>query len=498
MSPADWNWADFNGATLSLIAHRHSSKIPPALLDKVRTGLRHAAYSIERRNVAMSYTNIAIQGTFVTLAAGQLLDDAHMKSYASERLRRFAHELDKSGSFAEYNSPTYVNVSLVNLTRMRMVLRDPGVLALADRIHTRAWMHLAKHWHVPSRQLAGPMSRCYSTDIGAPLWLQKSLGGRLVFATREEIAARRIDNASEAAMHDYRCPDPIAPMFLEAPRAARLHREVFIAAEPPVRPVQGTTWLDRDFCLGSANRSDFWIQRRPLLAYWGGPERPARFVQMRFLKDDYDFSSALLYSVQERNFVLGLVNFRSPGGDRHISLDPIQTGEFAASRLRLCIDIAGAPESARVLPDESRVAVDLGGAKLWFQVREAAFGKDKPKLTVGRERDRLVVSLDLIPRGPARTIRYADLGQAFVAFTLAMEGRGGSIDAFDKLCRGAGYSADVAAGKFSWRSPAGGLELTGGTTVRTVSEHDRAFTEQVDGKPVPLVLLSHDKLAPGA
>jgi hypothetical protein len=491
MLPADWNWADFNGSSLLLIAYRHASKLPEPLVAQVREGIRHAAASVRRRNVSMTYTNIAIQGTFVTLASAQLLDDPDLRAYAIDRLRRFTAALDQSGSFNEYNSPTYANVSIVNLTRIRMTVRDADVLALTGKVHERAWLHLGRHWHAPTRQLAGPMSRCYSTDLGAPLWIQKALNNRLTFVSAEEITGRRAD--AEVAIHDYRCPESVAPMFLEA-RPPHQHRETFITAAAPVRPVQGTTWLDGDFCLGAANRSDFWIQRRPLLAYWGGPERPARFVQMRFIKDDYDFSSALLYSVQERNFILGLVNFRSPGGDRHISLDPIQDGEFTASRLRLCLDITGAGVAPKVLAGDSRYAVDLGGAKLWFAVRQAVFGTFETKLSAAQENGRFVISLDLIPGGLARTIRWADIGNAWAAFSLAMSGSQGSLADFDRRCRRMAYESP-AAGEFRWHTAAGALSLKGSTTVRSAAEQDRAFAEFIDDRPVPVVRLSDDLLA---
>ena len=494
MSPADWNWADFNGSLLLLIEYRHGRRLTPALRPKIREGIRHAAYSVRRRNVSMSYTNIAVQGSFVTLAAAQLLDDADLRQYATDRLRRFAAAVDATGSFAEYNSPTYANVSIVNLTRMRMTLRDPETLQLADRIHTRVWSHLGKHWHAPTRQLAGPMSRSYSTDIGAPLWIQKALGGRVAFATLEDVKAGRVSSSGEIGLHDYRCPESVAPLFV-ALAGPRQHREVFLPAEAPVRPVQGTTWLDRDYCLGSANRGDFWVQRRPLVAYWGGPDRPARYIQMRVIKDDYDFTSALFYSVQEKNYVLGLVNFRTPGGDKHPSLDPIQYGEFQASRLRLCLDVAGLPANARVLADASRVAVDLGAAKLWFCVRHAVFGGSKARLSAGREEGRFVISLDLLPDGPPRLIRWSGVPAAYAVFTLAMDGAAGSLQDFDRKCRQFAYEGNPADGRVSWTTPAGSLGLAGGTAVKAVAEQDRAFAEWLDGKPVPLVRLSEEKLA---
>ena len=78
MSPADFNWADFNGATLLMIEARHGARLPADLQARVKRAIHHCAISIRRRNVAMSYTNIAVQGTFVTLAAANLLKDPEL------------------------------------------------------------------------------------------------------------------------------------------------------------------------------------------------------------------------------------------------------------------------------------------------------------------------------------------------------------------------------------------------------------------------------------
>lgn len=69
MKIPDWNWADFIGSTLLLIEIRHGEKLSPSLREEVRRAIENAARTIERRNVTMYYTNIAIMGTFVVLAA---------------------------------------------------------------------------------------------------------------------------------------------------------------------------------------------------------------------------------------------------------------------------------------------------------------------------------------------------------------------------------------------------------------------------------------------
>lgn len=474
MTPADFNWADFNGSLLLVIHFRHAARLPAALSAKVRQAIRHAAYSVRRRNVAMTYTNIAAKGTFVTLAAGQLLEDRGLWNYATERQRRFARTVDETGSFAEYNSPTYANVTLANLTRIRMFVKDPEVQALNERLHERLWLHLGRHWHVPTRQLAGPMSRCYSTDIGSPLWLQKALGGRLAFASLEDIRARRAVASGEVGVLDYRCPEHLAPLFLEA-RLPRQHRELFTPQ------VQGTTWLDKDYCLGTVNRGTFWIQQRALLAYWGGPGRPARYAHLRFMHDDYDFSSALLYATQERNRVLGLVTFRNPGGDKHPSLDPIRDGQFQAASLRLRLDIAD-PQARARLVDSSLALVERPGLRLAFHLRQGAFGSHRPVLRIGEEEGRLAVIVDLLRAEQPVVARWAEADPAYVVFTLTI----------NEEPEGDEFQARSEAGRIHLRW--GELEMSGAIRPGPIEQQQAAFSESRSGKPVPAVRLSEESL----
>jgi hypothetical protein len=56
MQPADFNWADFNGAQLLMIEARHGSELPPAVRTRMLESIHHAAYSIRKRNVTMAYT----------------------------------------------------------------------------------------------------------------------------------------------------------------------------------------------------------------------------------------------------------------------------------------------------------------------------------------------------------------------------------------------------------------------------------------------------------
>jgi hypothetical protein len=497
MAPADWNWADFNGSTLLLIDFRHREELPEDLQARVREAIRHAAASVRRRNVSMGYTNIAIKGTFVTLAAAERLGDPELLAYAQDRMRRLCAEIDKTGTFNEYNSPTYARVSLTNLTRIRMFVRDEEARRRANAIEHRLWLHLARHWDAHRKQFAGPMSRCYSTDIGFPIWLEKALDGALGLAKPEERSIDRGEGAGETALHDYQVPEDLRTAFL-TPGPAKLHRELFAyPSAPNSTPIQGTTYITPAFSLGSVNQGDFWVQRRPLLGYFGTAARPAATVTLRFVKDSYDFSSALLSSVQRDGCVLGLVNFRSPGGDRHISLEMIQDGQFDCSRLFLELSLNELATGFEDRLEDGQLHVANPGFQLWFAVRGGRFGKAEPRTKVTKTAHSLVLTVDLLPAGPARRIRWADIPESWLAFSLACAGSDPSGQNFRETCRNSAFSLRPSPGKvqMEWNSPAGALGLEAATRVQSIEQHFSTFRESIGGQPIPVNRLSDQPLA---
>ena len=173
-----------------------------------------------------------------------------------------------------------------NLTRIRMLVQDQETAALAARIENRAWLHVGAalaRAHAAARRPDEPLL----LDRHRPAALAaEGARWRLAFVARRELSAISPGPAAEAAIHDYRCPEDVARFFL-ADGGPRQHRELFHLPVPPQAdivharsddpaPIQGTTWFEPGFCLGTSNRADFWVQRRPLLAYWGNRARPAR------------------------------------------------------------------------------------------------------------------------------------------------------------------------------------------------------------------------------
>jgi len=322
-SPIDYNWADFNAVSLLDVWMGHQERIPADLKPKIKNALILAANSIQKRNVGPSYTNIAIMGTYVTYMVSHLFDLPGMKSYAQNRLKTFYdYTLDKSG-FTEYNSPTYTIVALDELFRMKRHIVEPVAKQQIDKLYSLGWETIARHYHQPSGQWAGPHSRSYSTLVQPTFYaiLKEASNGRIMVGTEVKRSDVKIK---------HQIPENLMHYFL-SPKYPRTEQDVFEKVEPQTT---GNCYLAQNYALSTANRSSLWNQRRPFLLYWGTVQAP-KYLQVRFLHDDYDFSSATIYCQQNENKVLAGINFISNGGDKHISIDRLQNGKFRAKDLRL-------------------------------------------------------------------------------------------------------------------------------------------------------------------
>lgn len=477
------------------IEFRHGARLDSPLRSRVREAIRRAVAAVRQRNTPATGTSAAAETAFVTLAAAELFSDAELARYAGGYLTGLARAIDRTGSFAEYNSPSRTQSLIANLTRLRMFVKDQQACALARRIEDRAWLHLSKHWHAPTGKLAGPISVCDEGETDRPAWLQKALPGALALLDFDEIRAANVPG--EVGILELSCPAKYEGAFRSV-GTAHEHREVFAVAPSGVLPLQGATWLEGDFCLGSVNAGKLHPTTRPLLAYWTGiDDESPHYLRPRLLKDDADAPEAVLYCVQYNRYILGLATFCTADGET----------VFTCSRLRLRFEMAGVPENAPMLvnhepadpgefPAGSRIAVDLGGTYLWLKAIGAACGEPAGRLSIARENGMLTASIELLNSRERREIRRPAV--AYAAFALTMQSPSSYLlTDFDEIMRvppiqvSREGSADVA-----WDTPDGAIGLTASVQPRPIQTVDRIFREIIHGKPAPLVRLSDEKLVP--
>lgn len=408
MSPPDWNWADFCGTQLLQVAMDHASRLPADLHQQVRESILHAGRAIKRRNVGPGYTNIAVMGAYVTLVAGEQFGDAELTEYGKARLKRFYDFTFEQGSFSEYNSPTYSIVAIKELSRMLRHVKDAESQKLLRELNRFAWRHVARHFHPPSRQWAGPHSRCYATLLrdSTLAFIQQATSGRVHFLPEGE-ALESLDEHRIRA----ECPEELLRYFTELPEP-RLEVETFAKNPPDQHDVIGTTYLHPDFTLGSVNVGDLWNQRRPLLAYWK-TEAGVVAMRLRCLHDDYDYSSASIFTVQDKGDILGAVVFATDRGDTHISLDRIKDATIKAKDLRVRLEFEGAVTRMQLpLTSSDRIGIN-------FEIAHAVFDDYPVKIEVGRD-DKTARRDVVLYHGPEKDINFAEMAEAAVIFTLSV------------------------------------------------------------------------------
>lgn len=382
----DMNWADFIGTELLMITLRHNSMLPSELQDKIKTATISAALSIQKRNVAPDYTNIALLGTFQTLVTGETYNRPDLKTYGAQNLQRMIDYTKEQGGFTEYNSPTYTLVSLSALGRMLMFVKDPASRPLIEELYQKTWSDIAHHFHPPTLQWAGPHSRVYD-----PLFMKKSL----------YFLERAMDGQAHFGFEAFdlegytvvnHCPPDLIPFFAEL---SQPREEVETFAQKPV-PLVGTTYLTPSFALGSINRGNGWEQQDTLIAYWGTAEKP-NYFRARFLHDGRDFADAQFFSVQKKGRVLAGINFGTDGGDTHIIFDRNQTGSLHAKDLRLRFEFGGADVPQLVAPPtlDQPAVIQLGTLKITLAVPYANWGGSKAKWELGQDKGRAYLDVVL-------------------------------------------------------------------------------------------------------
>ncbi len=363
MNPPDWNWADFLSHPMLDIVRRHSDRLSADVAGLLRESILHATRSIKRRDVVLGYTNIAAKGTFSTLAAGELYGDDELFEYGLERLSKFHKYIIERGSFDEYNSPTYTLVTMLALWRIASQVQNAEAKHLGAELHKMAWQELASHFHAPTRQWAGPHSRCYSTLLSETTLLlihRGTLGAANLGIEDEGLEPR----AKREGIPQ--CPDDLISLFtvLSEPRSIV---KTLVRGE---LDIIGTTYLHPKFALSNASVDNFWNQRRALLAYWGDADKPA-YLHVRVLRDGYDLAAAQSFTVQKENRLVSLIMLTTDGGYTHPYFDLIQDGIFEASAFRVRFELGGDAKNLKLhLPAsvDSLVEVADREIKLQFQI----------------------------------------------------------------------------------------------------------------------------------
>ena len=280
-------WALFGGAFFLVLLDRHGERLPPDLLPRLRRATYAAA--VATRSVSVSYLNTSqvLLKAFVLLRAGEVFQDARL-SAEGRGVWRALYDFTRTSGIPEINSPNYSKIHIYALGFLADYLRDPRVRSQARQIRRLIWWSITRHFHAPTRQLAGPFSRTLTERMayelsGIHFSLFRESRGRIALPPAQIVPSGfsyfDIGNA-EARLHAalatlFRASWPRAwvDAALCTPRAFQF-RERTISWPRPSHPTatgfaQFTTFLTRTTSLGSRNRDPLSMdyESRDVVAY---------------------------------------------------------------------------------------------------------------------------------------------------------------------------------------------------------------------------------------
>ncbi|WP_150272406.1 hypothetical protein [Paenibacillus tepidiphilus] len=418
MSPPDWNWADFCGSRLVQALARHGHRLPEALREDMIQAIDNACEAIIRRNVGPDYTNIAIIGALVTRIAGEQLGRGDFAEYGLQRLQKLVDYTRVRGAFQEYNSPVYTYIAILELSKLRAETADPLVKGLCEELLDLTWRSVAGHYHPATGQWSGPHARCYETLLHGQgrAFLQLTTRGAVRFFDWAELPYEE-----EWYRSGMECPAAYLGCFTDP--AVKEIRQWYEGEEKNGTGRYAVTFTTPQYSIGSFTHSDFWNQRRPLLAYIDNSGSPV-YLRLRCLHDGYDYCSARFKSRQSQGEVLFGIDFITNGGDTHPNLDPTG-GVIEAEDLRLMLEIGGAQEGVTVQAGEDGALLVIGDTEVTLTTWFAAFSAcPDPKRSLRWEmlRDERGLHLDMILySGPRTGIHFAKLQQAAFVFSLDLQ-----------------------------------------------------------------------------
>ncbi len=396
MSPPDRNWADFCAARLAQILVDHETTLEPALCAAVKRSLGHAARAIRARDVDPAYTNIAIMGSGVAVAAGELLDEPGLVVYGRTKLKEVVELTRRHTNLREYNSPDYTLLALLECERTLDLVSDPPTRRAAEDLRRTAWRTIAESFHPETQQWAGPHSRAYSDRLTAS---QIDLLSSRLDTPLAVHPAERDDGVGDPLLTPpLPCPSDLQARFAEGSK--RELRRTFFRGKDPESSVIGTTWIVADVSLGSINRACLWQQRRPLIAYWRTPDDPAVVLRLRALKQGEDFAALGVQNHQTGPRVTSTFYTLRDRGDHHRHLDPQKDSTYLASDLRLRYELRGRGVSAQRLA-ANRFALSAGGHRAVLHMTPGSFFGAPVAFESGQDGETAFVDVVLY-RGPER------------------------------------------------------------------------------------------------
>jgi hypothetical protein len=276
----DPNWRQFIGTTLLLTLRHHEADLPAELLVRIDRALRLAVEG-ETDRVDARYTNIALMKAVLEVEAGERLGEPAWVEQGHALADAVVARFDRTGTFDEYNSPTYYGIDLVGLSLWRTCPVGAHLREVGRRVELALWRDIAAWVHPGLGNLCGPFTRSYGMDMqryvaALSMWMWPLLGRAA--APLPDLTAEVIEHGHDlplgpvaARLTNHEDRDLVARAFAEVgtDQPRRVDR---VLHERPRRTAAG--WIGADLMVGVEDNElpwHAWLQYHPVTVHWRAP-----------------------------------------------------------------------------------------------------------------------------------------------------------------------------------------------------------------------------------
>lgn len=170
----DPNWRGFIGTTFVIMLEEFPHLLPQDTtayilesLYNTTIGDSYRVGGVDDDNLYPAYSNPSIMRAFVSGYVGRRLNDANMTSAGEAYAKDIIDLFTRDNTLSEFNSGTYVGVSLYALTLWAKYL-DPAESIMGEygpRMIRDTWSILGQLYNANLKNVAGPWDRAYGFDM---------------------------------------------------------------------------------------------------------------------------------------------------------------------------------------------------------------------------------------------------------------------------------------------------------------------------------------------
>ena len=161
----DTNAVEFVFSSLIPMMLHHRDRLSPEMRDRVLASIRLGLDDIRRMDVSLSYTNMAVYDIANTCLGGELLQDASIAQRGYQKLRDWEAFTCANGTAFEFNSPTYIGITVGRFDDLIDMVKDDDTRIRAKALIARLGLSVALRIHRGTGYWAGPHSRAYQPTV---------------------------------------------------------------------------------------------------------------------------------------------------------------------------------------------------------------------------------------------------------------------------------------------------------------------------------------------